>query len=204
MVTQPLPGAASPALDNPFVREEIFEDCKRQCPSSKRPMPWQCSGEERNSHSRTHGHLRQSNWDRLPTQDSWNEAQYIACSWGRADCGCSISRLPPNPGTDWTNLGEKCQWAPNALMFPQRGVCLLCSNLPSSERHLLLSKGCRTRHEKWHHCFSVENSTQHLHSSWISQLCYLISLIWLDLLSEQLQICIYHSWLDSPWLTWMK
>lgn len=58
--------------------------------------------------------------------------------------------------------------------------------------------------KKWHSCFSLENSTQHLHSSWISQVYYFISFIWMDLLSEQLLICVYHSWLDSPWFTWIK
>lgn len=66
-----------------------------------------------------------------------------------AHCGCSTSRLPSNPGTDWTNLGESGQWIPNPLMFPQLGVCLLCGNLPSSKKDLfLLSKRCRISHEK--------------------------------------------------------
>lgn len=158
---------------------------------------------KKESHSKTHGHLQQSDWDHLRVQDGWNEAQYSACSLGRGDAGCLTSRLPSDPGTDGTNLAERGWWISNPPKFPQTAFAF-SATLPSSKRDLLLSKRCRIRHKKWHSCFSLENSTQHLRSSWISQVYYLISLIWMNLLSEQLQICIYHSWLDSLYFTWMK
>lgn len=163
----------------------------------------QRSGEERNSSSKTHGHLQQSDWDHLRVQDGWNEAQSSACSLGRDDAGCLTSRLPSDLGRDGTNLAEEVREPQTHQKFPQSGFAF-SATLPSSKRDLLLSEKCRIRHKKWHSCFSLENSTQHLRSSWISQVYYLISLIWMNLLSEQLQICIYHSWLDSPCFTWMK
>lgn len=66
---------------------------------------------------------------------------HSACSEGRDDSGCLTSRLPSDPGTGGTNLGERGQRIASPPKFPQHRVCFLYNfaiqqNTPPPEQEM--------------------------------------------------------------------